>query len=118
MQPSLQDWLNRKPKGPAPRKRIPAKSAKRKALDPAYARAVSAHLKANPFCQVGPIIKAGGFPVICRGKATHVHHVKGRVGALLCDRRHFLSSCGGECHPRWIHDTHKAEAITLGLLDK
>lgn len=116
MQPNFEDWLKRKQAGPAPRKRIPTVSAKMKPRLVEYRHAKRMHLAEHPTCQISPIIRAAGFRVRCRGKGRHVHHVRGRLGKLLCDRRYFLTSCEGECHPQWIHESHKAEAIKLGLL--
>lgn len=110
------EWLRRKPAGPKPRKRIPKVSAKRKPRLVEYAHAKRMHLAEFPTCQISPIIRAGGFKVRCRGRGRFIHHIRGRLGKMLCDRRYFLTSCDGECHPEWIHETHKAEAIQLGLL--
>jgi hypothetical protein len=118
---TLQEWLDRKPAGPKPRKRIARNvrpkrvSDRRRRENPEYKATVAAHLAEFPRCQVGPRIKAGGFEVRCLGVATHVHHVRGR-GRFLCDRTTFLSSCGGDCHPPWIHQTNVADAYALGLL--
>lgn len=113
---TLTQWLRRKPAGPKPKKRLPRVSKRRQRMTPAYTAAKRMHLREFPFCQIGPIIRAAGFKVRCTGRAIGIHHVKGRLGALLCDRKFFLSSCWGECHPQWIHETHKAEAIRLGLI--
>ncbi len=118
---SFEEWLAREPAGPKPRKRIARNvrlrpvSDRRRREGPGYKAAVTAHLAEFPRCQIGPRIRAAGHEVRCLGVATHVHHTRGR-GRHLCDRATFLSSCSGECHPRWIHDTHRAEAIALGLL--
>lgn len=116
MQNTLQQWLDRKPAGRKPRKPVKKRSAKRQRQDPEYRAAKRMHLREHPTCQISPIIRKAGFKVRCTGRATHVHHVWGRIGELLCDREHFLSSCSGECHPQWIHESHKLEAIELGLL--
>ncbi len=70
----------------------------------------------HPVCEVCPIIKAAGFAIVCKKVTTHPHHVRGRLGALLCDERHMLACCSGEAHPTWIHQTHKADARMIGLL--
>lgn len=117
----FKEWLERKPKGPAPRRPIarnvrPKKiSARRRREAPGYKQATDEHLRAHPACQIGPVIAAAGFRVRCLGKATHVHHTRGR-GRFYCDKATFLSSCGGECHPQWVHVTNVAEATALGLL--
>lgn len=118
---TLQEWLDRKPAGPAPKRPIKRNvrpkrvSDRRRKENPKYKAAVEAHLAEFPNCQIGPIIMAAGFKVNCRGRATHPHHVKGR-GRFLCDRTTFLSSCDGECHPQWCHVTNKEDAIALGLI--
>ena len=118
---TLQEWLDRKPAGRKPRKPIARNvrpkpvSNRRRRENPAYEAAVAAHLADFPACQIGPRIRDAGFEVRCLGVATHPHHVRGR-GRYLCDRSTFLSSCGGECHPEWIHWTHVKEARALGLL--
>lgn len=116
MQPSLQQWLDRKARGPAAKKRLPKVSKRKKRVNPLYTAAKRMHLAEFPFCQIGPIIRAAGFKVRCTGRARFIHHVKGRIGALLCDRQWFLSSCGGDCHPQWVHQSHVKEARELGLL--
>ena len=44
--------------------------------------------------------------VCCRGRASEVHHARGRAGKLLLDTRYWLAVCR-RCH-RWIHDNPKA----------
>lgn len=119
---TLKEWLERKPKGPAPRRPLPRSTkriapigAKAKRTAGEYRAAVLAHLRQNPHCQIGPVIKAAGFDVLCLDTATHVHHTRGR-GRFLCDRTTFRSSCSGECHPQWVHASNVAEATALGLL--
>ncbi len=116
MQPKFSDWLNRKPAGKKARKRIPKVSKKRGVQLGEYAAVKRMHLREHPTCQISPIIRAAGFTVRCRGRAKFIHHVRGKIGKLLCDRSHFLSSCDGECHPEWIHQTHVKEAWEIGLL--
>ena len=45
----------------------------------------------------------------------HIHHIRGRAGELLCDKRWFLG-VHDDCH-RWI-DSHRAEAQARGWLAK
>lgn len=97
------------------RKPIARVSKRKRAQDAQYAKERAEHLAEYPKCQIGPVIKAAGHQVECWGEATHVHHAKGRHG-LTCDRRYFFSSCSGECHPRWVHQTNVKEAYVLGLL--
>ncbi len=125
---SLQEWIDRKPAGPKPKKRIERRTplpratkriasvgAKAKREAPGYRAASLAHLTEFPRCQIGPVFKAAGIDVLCLDTATHVHHSKGR-GKYLCDRSTFFSSCSGECHPRAVHELYVAEARALGLL--
>lgn len=118
---SFEDWLNRSPAGPKPKKRIARNvrpkpiSSRRRRESPDYKRATEEHLRDNPRCQIGPVIRSGGFAVRCLGLATHVHHTRGR-GRYYCDKATFLSSCGGECHPQFVHITNVKEATALGLL--
>lgn len=118
---TLKEWLERKPKGPAPKRPIARNvrpkqvSARRRREAPGYKVATEEHLREFPSCQIGPVITAAGFHVRCLGVATHVHHTRGR-GRFLCDRTTFRSSCSGECHPQWVHFSNVAEATALGLL--
>ena len=116
MQPSLQQWLDRKAAGPAPKRRLPKVKASRRAELSKYARILPAWKAAHPTCEVCPVIKAAGYQVRCTVKTTHPHHVKGRIGKLLYDERFFLSCCDGEGHPGFIHDRHPSIARELGLL--
>lgn len=124
----FEKWLNREPAGPKPRKPlrrsrglagvakgIASIGAKAKRTRVPYRKAVLEHLAEFPNCQIGPIIKAAGFEVLCLDTATHAHHTRGR-GRFLCDRSTFLSSCSGECHPQWVHVSNVKEATDLGLL--
>lgn len=97
------------------RTRLSPISKRKRVQNALYAKERAEHLAAHPRCQIGPVIKAAGYHVDCWGDATHVHHAKGRHG-LTCDRRYFFSSCSGECHPRWVHQTNVKEAYVLGLL--
>lgn len=94
-------------------KRISSRGAIRRT---AYKIVEREHLEEFPICEVGEKIRAAGFKVRCRGRATHCHHQKGRTGPLLTDKRFLLSSCDGECHPQWVHVTHVKEARAIGLL--
>jgi hypothetical protein len=46
-------------------------------------------------------------------KAITVHHMRGRIGSLLCDTRHWTLLCMS-CH-NWVGD-HPTEARDAGLL--
>ena len=67
-----------------------------------YARAAAAFLSANPVCEA------------CERRASaHVHHKRGRAGALRTDERFWIAVCF-RCH-RWIHDNPK-HAMAHGWL--
>lgn len=45
----------------------------------------------------------------CTGKATEIHHTKGRIGALLIDTKYFMASCSCcnqyvEKHDAWARE--------------
>jgi hypothetical protein len=50
---------------------------------------------------------------MCMGRATEIHHKRGRIGELLNDTRYWLALCE-PCH-RWVHEHPKA-ARDAGLL--
>jgi hypothetical protein len=81
-----------------------------------YVRVLKEWMPLHPTCEVCPRIMAAGFTVRCTRVTTHPHHVKGRLGNNLLDTSTWLASCSGQGHPEWIHQTHKADAIRLGLL--
>ena len=116
MMPKLQDWLKRGEKRPKPKKRIAHRSKRRELQEREYRKIKPWWLALHPKCEIGPVFKAAGIAVKCRGRATHIHHRLGRIGKLLTDTTHFIASCSGECHPQAVHETHKAEARQLGLL--
>jgi ribosomal protein S27AE len=107
MIPSFKDWLARKPKGPAPRKRLARKvrvrkvSPKRRQQLGFYRILRKGYLELQPTCER------------CGATATEIHHKKRRLGDMLNQTRHFMATCP-ECH-RWIH-MHPREARELGLL--
>lgn len=116
MQPKFSDWLNRKPKGRAPKKPLP-KMSKRKGADIAiYKKMLPGWIRANPVCKVCDVIKAAGYSVRCTKKTTHPHHIRGRNGPLLYDERYMMPACSGEGHPQWIHFTAPSIARQIGLL--
>ncbi len=67
-----------------------------------YRKKRDAYMKANPICQ---------FPS-CTLKSEDLHHVKGRVGALLTDERHFKALC--RSHHRWVEE-NPTDAKSMGL---
>ena len=117
MQPTLKDWLARKPKGKAKRKRIPAMSAKRKGEAREYSRKRKAFLEEHPDCNVWfpAWVQGMGYWAmpVCERKSTDVHHKAGRLGGNYLDETTWLPVCRA-CH-NWIH-TNPNAARALGLL--
>ena len=116
MMPLLKDWLKRGEKRPKQKKFMRKISARRAEQLAEYRKLLPGWIAAHPKCEIGPRFRAAGVMVKCKGKTTHPHHVRGRIGKLLCDTRYFLASCSGECHPQAVHYTHKKEAKALGML--
>lgn len=88
------------------RTRLKSVSKKRQRQNQEYNKVRDVFLKENPKCMAC----VNG---VCSGKATEIHHKRGRVGRLLCDARFFLAICR-PCH-NWIGD-NGADARRLGLL--
>lgn len=105
MQPSLKDWLSRKPQGPAPKKRMPKVTPKRAKRLGFYRILRKGFLGANQDCQAKF--------ACCSGRASQVHHKASRVGDKLNDTRDFLAICA-PCH-LYLH-AHPKQARALGLL--
>lgn len=80
-----------------------------------YNKAKAAWFPDHPFCEIGPVLHKAGYDVKCKKVTTHVHHVRGRTGAMLFNTAHWLASCSGECHPQFIHN-FPSTARRLGLL--
>lgn len=80
-----------------------------------YRKVKDAWMPLHLVCEVCPVIRAAGYPVLCTRVATHPHHVKGRLGTNLCDTSTWLSSCNGTGHPEWIHN-NPGKARAIGLL--
>ena len=81
-----------------PRKRIPARSVNEIKRQAKYRPAREAHLAEFPDCEVcWPLIKADPERAIdlqsVRHSANQIHHIRGRSGSLLWDRRWFKSAC-------------------------
>ena len=89
--------------------RIRARSTKTARRDREYTADAREFLAENPECQAGPVLlpSAG-----CTGGSEQVHHMAGRVGALMLDRRYWRALCA-RCHG-WVTD-HPAEARAAGL---
>ncbi len=49
----------------------------------------------------------------CIRIATQVHHQRGRIGSMLCDKRYWILLC--QFHHTWIHE-HSKTARAMGLL--
>jgi hypothetical protein len=111
MQPTLKDWLARKPKGKAKRKRIPATSTKRAKQLAIYRKKRAAYLFFHPYCEAWAII----WPSLAKHnpRSTEIHHCGGRIGEKLNDESLWLA-VGRDAH-NWIH-AHPKEARAIGLL--
>ncbi len=118
----FEDWLNRKPAGPKPRKplkrtRVNKVSARhRNALKEYYDRR-RGYLEAHPICEAGPVIARAKLPAayrvpVCGVKAVQVHHTRGR-GPYLNDEATFCGICPA-CHV-FVH-AHGQWARAVGLL--
>jgi len=72
----------------------------------AYSSLRLAFLEANPLC---------ASPLDCGQAATEVHHMRGRVGALLLATEHWLGLCHG-CH---VYATENPlAALDLGMSER
>jgi hypothetical protein len=85
------------------RRRVRPMSARRAAALLEYAKAKRQFLAANPKCQ----------RVGCRHDSEDLHHIRGRVGALLTMQEFWKALCR-RCH-NWVGD-HPKEARSEGLL--
>ncbi len=87
-------------------------SAKKKQGLSEYKKVRLDYLQNHPVCQVEG----------CRRFASDIHHVRGRVGDLLCDVAHFLAVCR-TCHqrielqPNWSKEMGYSES-RLSVNDK
>lgn len=79
-----------------------------------YAKVSREYLAAHPSCEIC-IRRAEDGEIITIHPSTHIHHVRGRTGRLLCATQFFMAACS-RCHPRYVHETHVAEARRLGIL--
>lgn len=75
----------------------------------AYKNMKEHFLRARPYCEFP---SETGAPV-CMRPATQVHHMKGRLGPLLCDTRFWMAVCM-ECHD--YIETHKNVARQRGAI--
>ena len=117
---TLAQWLNRKPAGAAKRKRIPARSARRKKEGATYTKLRREFLTAHPFCQVwiatmgldeDALKQWGGVYRTLNGafryapRSEEVHHKAGRHGGNYLDVTTWAAVCR-DSH-RWLHDNPK-----------
>ena len=72
-----------------PKKKIRSLSIKRERQNALYLKKRKAYLTEHPLCE----LKYDG----CFGRATDIHHTRGRLGELLTDEQYFCSACR-YCH--------------------
>lgn len=120
MQPSLKDWLLRKPQGPAPKKRMPKVTPKRAKANREYSVRRKVFLLAHPQCMAWEAIRHYAWqnlynitmPAV-RPLATEIHHMKKPKSKYLNDESTWLAVS------RWGHEfieQNKSIARKLGLL--
>ena len=90
-----------------PRQRVRPRSAAEQARMDAYRPVRDAYLAEHPRCEVV------WFGQPCCNPSVDNHHLRGRLGTLLCDTRFFLAVCRG-CHDKIRMRT--ADAIKHGYL--
>jgi len=81
-----QHILNDRPPVEKKWKRPNAVSDKRKEENELYKVVSKEYLKQHKFCECG-----------CGRKATEIHHMRGRIGDLLCDTKYF-KAVASSCH--------------------
>lgn len=119
MQPTLQDWLARKPKGPAPKRplkrtqRVKRQSVRRQREGRIYSQKRKAFLEAKRVCYAGSMLEHLEIPNVCTIRAEDVHHRAGRTNGNYLNDATWLPVCRS-CHD-WIH-AHPADARAIGLL--
>lgn len=91
----------RKPLKP-PTKPIKPRSKKRERQESKYRSERKKYLDANPICELHG----------CNSKEVTLHHMAGRVGNLIHDKRYFKALCWP--HHQWV-ELHPNEAKSLGL---
>lgn len=104
---TFQQWLDRKPAGPAPRKRIAKVSKKRRGENAYYSRKRREFLARFKFCAVSPALFGR------KAKSTEIHHRAGRIGANFLNEATWLPVCRA-AHD-WIHQ-HPSDARRRGWL--
>lgn len=132
MQPTLEQWLARKPRQKSPprplkRSRVRKVSSRRAKQLREYAAKRKAFLLKNPYCQIwlkrmgmteSHAVLWGGqymkdMTVYWAPRSVEVHHVRGRIGAMLNDERYWLAASREE--HEWAH-SHPKEARALGII--
>jgi hypothetical protein len=61
--------------------------------------------KERPLCEMK-------VPGICTGRTQTIHHVKGRIGALLLDKKYMMAACC-KCNT-WV-ESNDSTARQMGL---
>ena len=89
---------------PSNQKPIPKVSVKQLERLKAYKKVRDAYMKEHPICEA----QLDG----CIGKATDLHHGRGRIGTLLTDVNNFHALCS-HCHH--VVETRPSMAKELGL---
>lgn len=80
------------------------RSLKRQKQEREYKIVKAAYLEEHPYCEA---------EWMCHGLlAVEIHHKKGRIGDLLCDKKYFLAVCR-MCHDRI--EQHPKEAKEQGF---
>lgn len=103
MQPTLKEWLARKPSGPAPKVPVKKRSAKREREAKEYTKLRKAYLTRRG-CEARLFV--------CTGRMVEIHHSQGR-GKNLNNVNTWVGVCRA-CHI-FIH-SHPSKARELGLL--
>lgn len=98
------EYCRRTPKPKPLRKPIRKYSRKRQKDNRSYSTLRKEFLSEHPICEAG--LK------MCRGEATDIHHMAGRVGEDLLNTDNFLAVCR-PCH-LWL-ESHPVAAKQLGL---
>lgn len=76
-------------------------------------RSKSGIKRSREYAKVREEVVTGVCACCVRNEASEVHHMRGRAGSLLTDKRHLVAVCN-ECH-RWIHENPN-EARKAGWL--
>lgn len=66
-------------------KPIAKESKQRKEVNKDYLPAAKEYIKKHPLCKIKS--------AVCTGKSQHVHHLKGRIGDMLTDKKYWMPAC-------------------------